>query len=65
MGVFFIIASILVYCTFKKLRREKKKHRAMERVNQWTKKVIIMKPTIDNTVPGIAETLVSDSNAYL
>lgn len=30
------------------MKHEKMKHRAMERVNAWTKKVIVMKPGVEN-----------------
>jgi fibroblast growth factor receptor 2 len=58
LGSFFIVAILIMFLTFKKLKHEKMKHRAMERVNQWTKKVIVLKPTLDQTIPGITETLV-------
>lgn len=48
LGSFFIIALGIVLITFKKLKHEKlQKHRAMETVHQWTKKVIIVKPSGD------------------
>ena len=40
------------------------KHRAMERVNQWTKRVIVVQPSLDQTIPGLSETLVSYSNFH-
>jgi fibroblast growth factor receptor 2 len=58
LGSFFILAILIMFLTFKKLKHEKMKHRAMERVNQWTKKVIVLKPALDQTIPGITETLV-------
>ena len=54
---FFIILAGACMAICKKWKREKMKHRAMERVNQWTKKVIVVKPVIDTTIPGISETL--------
>lgn len=49
LGSSFIIAIIFMFMIFKKLKHEKlMKHRAMETVHQWTKKVIIVKPATDN-----------------
>lgn len=48
IGILFIVAIFIMYCGFKQLKHEKKqKHRAMETVHQWTKKVIIVKPNED------------------
>ncbi|XP_031617261.1 fibroblast growth factor receptor homolog 1-like isoform X2 [Contarinia nasturtii] len=48
MGALFLIAIFIMLIGFKKLKREKlEKHRAMETVHQWTKKVIIVKPNQD------------------
>lgn len=48
MGVFFLFAIFIILFGFKKLKHEKlQKHRAMETVHQWTKKVIIVKPSGD------------------
>lgn len=48
LGTFFLVAIAVVYIAFKKLKHEKlQKHRAMETVHQWTKKVIIVKPSED------------------
>lgn len=33
----------------------------MERVNQWTKKVIVVQPSLDNGNSGLSDTLVSGS----
>lgn len=52
LGLFFLVAMFVVFYTFKKLKHEKlQKHRAMETVHQWTKKVIIVKPS-DDEVDG-------------
>lgn len=58
LGSSFLIAIFVVYFVFKKLRNMKMKHRQMERVNQWTKKVIVVQPSIDNIAPGLSDTLV-------
>uniref|UniRef100_A0AAG5CXG3 receptor protein-tyrosine kinase n=1 Tax=Anopheles atroparvus TaxID=41427 RepID=A0AAG5CXG3_ANOAO len=56
-GCFVILAAVVVIVC-KKLKREKMKHRAMEHVNQWTKKVIVLKQTvIESSVPGMADAL--------
>lgn len=48
MGALFLVAIFIMLIGFKKLKREKlEKHRAMETVHQWTKKVIIVKPSED------------------
>lgn len=39
------------------MKHEKMKHRAMERVNQWTKKVIILKPNSENNNAGNSDGL--------
>lgn len=57
--VFFVVAILIIFVTVRNLRNEKMKHRAMERVNQWTKKVIVVQPTIDNGSSGLSDTLVS------
>ncbi|XP_065089880.1 fibroblast growth factor receptor homolog 1-like isoform X2 [Ochlerotatus camptorhynchus] len=54
----FLILAIIVVIVCKKLKREKMKHRAMEHVNQWTKKVIVLKqPAIENSIPGVTESM--------
>ncbi|XP_058467627.1 fibroblast growth factor receptor homolog 1-like isoform X2 [Malaya genurostris] len=54
----FMILAIIVVIVCKKLKREKMKHRAMEHVNQWTKKVIVLKqPPIENNIPGVTEAM--------
>ncbi|XP_062558666.1 fibroblast growth factor receptor homolog 1-like isoform X2 [Armigeres subalbatus] len=54
----FMILAIIVIIVCKKLKREKMKHRAMEHVNQWTKKVIVLKqPVIENSIPGVTESM--------
>ena len=52
LGTLFLLAILVMFFTFKKLKQEKMKHRAMERVNQWTKRVIVVQPSIDNIIPG-------------
>lgn len=48
MGIFFLFSILVIFIGFKKLKHEKlQKHRAMETVHQWTKKVIIVKPSGD------------------
>lgn len=53
MIVFVVFAICLMLFGFNKLKHEKlQKHRAMETVHQWTKKVIIVKPSVDE-VDGV------------
>lgn len=48
LGIFFLFGIFIMLFGFKKLKHEKlQKHRAMETVHQWTKKVIIVKPSDD------------------
>uniref|UniRef100_A0A182JNW8 receptor protein-tyrosine kinase n=1 Tax=Anopheles christyi TaxID=43041 RepID=A0A182JNW8_9DIPT len=55
----FTILAVIVIVVCKKLKREKMKHRAMEHVNQWTKKVIVLKqPVVESSIPGMSEALV-------
>ncbi|KAL7017813.1 hypothetical protein ACKWTF_010540 [Chironomus riparius] len=54
---FFLLALIIIIFVWKKYTKTKKLQRQMERVNQWTKKVIVVQPCIDNGTPGISETL--------
>uniref|UniRef100_A0A182QYK6 receptor protein-tyrosine kinase n=1 Tax=Anopheles farauti TaxID=69004 RepID=A0A182QYK6_9DIPT len=54
---FMVLASVVIVVC-KKLKREKMKHRAMEHVNQWTKKVIVLKqPVVESSIPGMSEAL--------
>lgn len=54
MGALFLVAIFIMLIGFKKLKREKmEKHRAMETVHQWTKKVIIVKPSDDEVDGGV------------
>lgn len=56
----FMVLAIIVVIVCKKLKREKMKHRAMEHVNQWTKKVIVLKqPPVENSIPGVTDAMVS------
>lgn len=54
MGVLFLVAIFIMFIGAKKLKHEKlQKHRAMETVHQWTKKVIIVKPSDDEVDSGV------------
>uniref|UniRef100_A0A1S4GGZ1 receptor protein-tyrosine kinase n=1 Tax=Anopheles gambiae TaxID=7165 RepID=A0A1S4GGZ1_ANOGA len=54
----FTVLAVIVIIVCKKLKREKMKHRAMEHVNQWTKKVIVLKqPVVESSIPGMSEAL--------
>ncbi|XP_049276748.1 fibroblast growth factor receptor homolog 1-like isoform X1 [Anopheles funestus] len=56
--VCFLVLAGVVIIVCKKLKREKMKHRAMEHVNQWTKKVIVLKqPIVESSIPGMSEAL--------
>ncbi|XP_035897026.1 fibroblast growth factor receptor homolog 1-like isoform X2 [Anopheles stephensi] len=56
--VCFVVLAAVVIIVCKKLKREKMKHRAMEHVNQWTKKVIVLKqPVVEGSIPGMSEAL--------
>ena len=58
--VFFVVALVIIMYVWKKYTKTKKLQRQMERVNQWTKKVIVVQPCIDsNGTPGLSDTLVS------
>lgn len=57
--IFFVVALGIITFVWKKYTKTKKLQRQMERVNQWTKKVIVVQPCIDNGSPGISDTLVS------
>jgi fibroblast growth factor receptor 2 len=57
--VFFILALGIMMFGWKKYTKTKKIQRQMERVNQWTKKVIVVQPCVDNGNSAISETLVS------
>jgi fibroblast growth factor receptor 2 len=58
--VSFVLALIIIIFVWKKYTKTKKLQRQMERVNQWTKKVIVVQPCIDNGSPGISDSLVND-----
>ncbi|XP_058060783.1 fibroblast growth factor receptor homolog 1-like [Anopheles bellator] len=54
----FMVLAVVVIVVCKKLKREKMKHRAMEHVNQWTKKVIVLKQaSVESSIPGMSEAL--------
>lgn len=56
LGSFIIITVCIMFAQFRKIKHEKlMKHRAMETVHQWTKKIIIVKPLTDNTNPQIMQ----------
>jgi fibroblast growth factor receptor 2 len=55
---FFVIALIIMALVWKKYTKTKKLQRQMERVNQWTKKVIVVQPCIENASPGLSDSLV-------
>lgn len=57
--VFFVVALGIIMFVWKKYTKTKKLQRQMERVNQWTKKVIVVQPCIDSGNQGLADTLVS------
>jgi predicted negative regulator of RcsB-dependent stress response len=57
--VFFVLALGIMIIGWKKYTKTKKIQRQMERVNQWTKKVIVVQPCVDNGNPAISDTLVS------
>lgn len=57
--VFFVVALGIIMFGWKKYTKTKKIQRQMERVNAWTKKVIVVQPCIDNGSPGLSDTLVS------
>jgi fibroblast growth factor receptor 2 len=57
--VFFVVALLIIMYVWQKYTKTKKLQRQMERVNQWTKKVIVVQPCVDNGTTGISETLVS------
>lgn len=56
---FFVVALVIIMYVWKKYTKTKKLQRQMERVNQWTKKVIVVQPCVDSGTTGISETLVS------
>lgn len=59
----FMVLAIVVIVVCKKLKREKMKHRAMEHVNQWTKKVIVLKQAaVEGSIPGMTDALVSSTS---
>lgn len=55
---FFVMALVIIIFVWKKYTKTKKLQRQMERVNQWTKKVIVVQPCIDNGTPGLSDSLV-------
>ena len=55
---FFLFALVIIIFVWKKYTKTKKLQRQMERVNQWTKKVIVVQPCVDNTSPGLSDSLV-------
>lgn len=63
--VFFVVALAIITVVWKKYTKTKKLQRQMERVNQWTKKVIVVQPCIDNGNSGLSDTLVSCEQLFL
>lgn len=59
LTIFFFVALGIIIFVWKKYTKTKKLQRQMERVNQWTKKVIVVQPCIDSGSPGLSETLVN------
>lgn len=57
--VFFVVALGIIMFVWKKYTKTKKLQRQMERVNQWTKKVIVVQPCVDSGSPGLSDSLVS------
>lgn len=62
LSVFFFVALIVTICVWKKYTKTKKLQRQMERVNQWTKKVIVVQACIDNGSAGLSDSFVSFNN---
>jgi hypothetical protein len=58
LGLLFLLAILIIWCTIRKLKKEKIKARTMECVNQWTKKVIIVQPPSDNNNSGHSDSFV-------
>lgn len=60
LTVFFLVVFIiLAFYVYKKYNKTKKLQRQIERVNQYTKRVIVVQAAIDNGSTGISESLVS------
>lgn len=56
LGTFIVITVSIMVIQFRKIKHEKlMKHRAMETVHQWTKKIIIVKPMADSTNPQVMQ----------
>ncbi|XP_037030854.1 fibroblast growth factor receptor homolog 1 isoform X5 [Bradysia coprophila] len=56
LGTFIIVTVSIMVIQFRKIKHEKlMKHRAMETVHQWTKKIIIVKPMTDSTNPQVMQ----------
>jgi fibroblast growth factor receptor 2 len=59
LAFFFFLALMIIIFVWKKYTKTKKLQRQMDRVNQWTKKVIVVQPCIDNSSPNLSDSLVS------
>jgi fibroblast growth factor receptor 2 len=59
LSVFVVLSFIIVIVVWKKYSKTKKLQRQIERVNQYTKRVIVVQAAIDNGSTGISESLVS------
>lgn len=56
LAAFIIIMVAIMVVQYRKIKHEKlMKHRAMETVHQWTKKIIIVKPAVDTTNPELMQ----------
>lgn len=63
--VSFVFALIIIIFVWKKYTKTKKLQRRLEKVSQWTKKVIVVQPCIDNGSPGISDSLVNTREFFL
>lgn len=59
LSVFFFVSLIITICVWKKYSKTKKLQRQMERVNQWTKRVVVVQACIDNGNTGMSDSFVS------
>lgn len=62
LSVFVFVIVISTVCVWKKYTKTKKLQRQMERVNQWTKRVVVVQACIDNGSAGHSESFVSPKN---
>jgi hypothetical protein len=59
VAILFVVGAGIVVWYCGKYNRKKVQLRQLERVNQWTKKVIVVQPCIDNNGTNSGDTLVS------